>query len=308
MKWLKANIRFLVVAVVLIALLVLANGEFGDIAKSLDAKQNQAKTMLTANYRALFTDAAKFNGDPATVEGRKMQDRTQVTNALTTLVNERMTFETDPAYTLDSLPQGTSVDEMINFLRNEKKPELQRELGFQRYFGPDVRDDSAFGFKLPAQATLTEDQVRDYLRKLDMVRCVAHCVERTGVQRLDKLDFKAINEDLNTRGVPTHASATGEQPYFSGEGLEIRVSATEEALYDLLIELQNPDKEGLHNRYLSVETFKFEKPDLLDPQDALITAKITLVAYRVNPESSYPPDESQKAVQQSNARAPRPFR
>ena len=192
MKWLKANIRFLVVAVVLIALLVLANGEFGDIAKSLDAKQNQAKTMLTANYRALFTDAAKFNGDPATVEGRKMQDRTQVTNALTTLVNERMTFETDPAYTLDSLPQGTSVDEMINFLRNEKKPELQRELGFQRYFGPDVRDDSAFGFKLPAQATLTEDQVRDYLRKLDMVRCVAHCVERTGVQRLDKLDFKAI--------------------------------------------------------------------------------------------------------------------
>ena len=308
MKWLKSNVRFLVVAVVLIALLVFANGEFSGIAQNLDSKQSAAKTLLTSNYKALFSDAKKFDGDPATVKGRKMQDKTQYTNAVTALVNERMVFQSDPAYTVDSLPPGTTADEMINFLRNEKKPELQRELGFQRYFGPDVRDDSAFGFKLPAQAALTEAQVRDYLRKLDIVRCVAHCVERTGVQRLNKLDFKAINEDLHTRGVPTHAVVAGEQPYFQGEGLEIQVSATEAALYDLLIELQNPEKEGLANRYLAVEEFKFEKPDLLDPQDALITARITLVAYKVNPESTYPPDESQKAQQQSTAGQPRKFR
>lgn len=306
MKLLKTHARFLAVTVVLIVVLVLANGEFSGIAESLDAKETQATSLLQKNYRALFSDAAKYNGDPATIQGRRMQDKTQVTSALTGIVNERMAFETDPAYTVEVLGT-TAVDDMVNYLRNVKKLELQRELGFQRYFGPDVREDDAFGFKIP-DGNLTEAQVRDYLRKLDIVRAIASSVETSRVQLLVKLQFVAVNEELSARGVPTKPAAAGEQPYLNGEGVTLTVQATEEQLYNLLIELQNPMKNGRQGRYLAVEKFEFEKPDLLEPKDALIAAKITVVAYRVYPESTYPPDESQKAVQQTTAGAPRKFR
>lgn len=306
MKLLKTHARFLIVMVVLIVVLVLANGEFTGIKEDLDSKQTQAKSLLQKNYTALFRDAKNFEGDPATIKGRRMQDKTQVTSALTGIVNERMAFETDPAYTVEVLGT-TAVDDMVNYLRNVKKLELQRELGFQRYFGPDVREDDAFGFKIP-DGNLTEAQVRDYLRKLDIVRAIASSVETSRVQLLVKLQFVAVNEELSARGVPTKPAAAGEQPYLNGEGVTLTVRATEEQLYNLLIELQNPMKNGRQGRYLAVEKFEFEKPDLLEPKDALIAAKITVVAYRVYPESTYPPDESQKAVQQTTAGAPRKFR
>ena len=143
---------------------------------------------------------------------------------------------------------------------------------------------------------------------LDIVRTVAHSAGRSNIQHVTQFDFVEVNTQLNERKVPTTKTIADEDPYFQGQGLEVRVEATEEALYNFLLDLQRPEKEGLRRRYLSVETFTFEKPDLMDPKDALITAKITVVAWRVNTESSYPPDESNKGSQQTSTNAPRTFR
>jgi hypothetical protein len=286
--------------IVLVVVLWLANDALTGFAEDIEKKQGAAKSSLTTNYGALFRDAAKFNGDPATVQGRKIQDKTLETNAYTEMHTERMVFETDPAYTVDSLA-SKARDEMVNYLRNVKKIQLQRELGYARYFGPDVAEPDAFGFKIPDGDGLTEADVRDYLRKLDIVRSVCYSVERSGVRTLVKLNFISIDETVRQRGVPTAPAVQGEPAFFSGQGLEINVLATETALYNFLIDLQNPEKDGLRNRYLSVESFKFEKPDLLDPKDQLITARITVIAWRVNPESSYPPDENAKNNSQPTA-------
>jgi hypothetical protein len=247
-----------------------------------------------------------FNGDPATIHGRKIQDKTLETNAYTELHAERLTFETDPTYTVEAVNSG-AVDEMVNYLRNVKKIQLQRELSFQRYFAPNVAEPDAFGFKIP-EGSLSEAQVREYLRRFDIVRTVCHSVDRTGVETLVKLNFVSINEAAAQRGVPTSPSQPGEPPFFTGEGLEVRVQASEQALYNFLIDLQNPEKDGMRGRYLSVESFTFEKPDLLEAKDQIVTAKITVAAWRVNLESSYPPDESQKNTQQNATGKPRPFR
>jgi hypothetical protein len=306
MNLVRKHARFGAVVIVLIVVLWLANNELSGIAEELDKKQATAKSTLTANYGALFRDAALYNGDPATIHGRKIQDKTLETNAYTELHTERLTFETEPTYTVDAINSG-AVDEMVNYLRNVKKIQLQRELSFQRYFAPNVAEDDAFGFKIP-EGSLSEGQVREYLRRLDIVRTVCHSVDRTGVETLVKLNFVSINEAAAQRGVPTSPSQPGEPPFFTGEGLEIRVQASEQALYNFLIDLQNPEKDGLRGRYLSVESFTFEKPDLLEAKDQVVTAKITVAAWRVNPESSYPPDESQKNAQQNATGKPRPFR
>lgn len=304
MKLVRKHARFGAVMIVLVVVLWLANDALSGFADELEKKQGIAKSSLTTNYGALFRDAARFNGDPATVQGRKIQDKTLETNAYTDMHTERMVFETDPAYTVDGL-NSKALDEMVNYLRNVKKIQLQRELGYARYFGPNVADPNAFGFNIPDGDKLTEADVRDYLRKLDIVRSVCYSVERSGVQTLEKLNFTSINETAQRRGVPTTPSAPGEPPFFTGQGLEIRVLATEQALYNFLMDLQNPERDGMRNRYLSVETFVFEKPDLLDPKDQLITARITAAAWRVNPESSYPPDEKAKGTQPTSAGRPR---
>jgi hypothetical protein len=307
MNLVRKHARFGAVMIVLVVVLWLANDQLSGISDDLDKKQGTARASLTANYNALFTDAANFDGEPATIHGREIQDKTLETNAYTDMHAERMVFETEAAYTVDALPTG-ALDEMVNYLRNVKKIELQRELGFQRYFGPNIGDDDAFGFKIPTTDKLTEENVRDYLRKLDIVRTVCHSVDRTGVTTLVELKFVSINEAAGRRGVPTTPSMPGEPPFFVGEGLEIRVQATEEALYNFMIDLQNPEKDGMRGRYFSIETFVFEKPDLLEAKDQVVTAKVTIAAWRVNPESSYPPDESQKAAQQSATGQPRKFR
>jgi hypothetical protein len=300
MKILKTHARFLVVMVVLAVVLYIANSELGSIRDNLESKRTQATSLLSKNYRALYADAAKYNGNPATLHGRALQDKTMHANAVTELVNERMSFDTAPACTLDDIADRGTAEHVARWQAREL--ELQQELQYQRYFGPSVRDDRAFGFN-PQRTDLTTEQVRDYLRKLDIVRAVTGCVERAGVPLLERLEFKALNEELFGRGVPTRASARDEQPYFTGDGLEIIVQAPEEALYNLLIELQNPEKDGLRNRYLAVEKFTFNKPDLLNPKDNRITARVTVVAYRVNPASTYPPDES--AAAQTTATSPR---
>jgi len=303
MKLLKAHARFIIVTIVLVVVLFIANGELADIAQSLDAKRTQAKSLLSKNYRALYSDAVKYDGNPATIHGRKLQDETLVANAVTELVNDRMAFETAPGFSLDDIADRGAAEHVARW--QERQIQVTQEFQYQRYFGPDVRDDGAFGFK-PQQTNLTTPQVADYLRKLDIASTVAKCVERTGVKQLVNLSFKSINEELSKRGVPTVPSAQDEEPYFTGEGLEVRVQATEEALYNFLLELQHPEKEGLRSRYLAVEKFEFEKPDLLNPQDNLITATITVVAYRVNPDSTYPPDEN--AAQQTSSTPRNPYR
>ena len=309
MKLVRKHARFGAVMIVLVVVLWLANGELSGISEELDKKQATAQTSLGSNYRLLFTDAAKpeFKGDPATIQGRRIQDQTLEANVYTEMHTDRMVFETDAAFTVEALPSG-ALDDMVNYLRNVKKIELQRELGFARYFKPNIGDEDAFGFKIPVTDKLTEANVRDYLRKLDIVRTVCHSVDRSGVQTLVKLHFVSINEAVAGRGVPTTKSAPDEAPFFVAEGLEVRVEATEAALYNFLIDLQNPEKDGMRNRYLSVETFVFEKPDLLDAKDQIVTARITVAAWRVNPESSYPPDESKKNAQQNAPGKPRPFR
>ncbi|MBZ0135451.1 MAG: hypothetical protein K8I27_03630 [Planctomycetes bacterium] len=301
MKILKTHARFIIVTIVLVVVLYIAHGELSDISEGLDAKRTQAKTLLSKNYRALYADAGKYNGSPATVHGRKLQDKTMVANAVTEEVNDRMGFETSPAFTLDDIAGRGTAEHVARW--QERQLEVQQEFQFQRYFGPSVRDDKAFGFA-PQTENLTTVQVKDYLRKLDIARGVAKCVERAGVQQLNKLDFKSVSEELFQRGVPTRASAQGEEPYFTGEGLEIRVQGDEQSLYNFLIELQSPEKEGLRRRYLAVEKFELTKPDLLNPQDNLITATITVIAYRVNPESTYPPDKDAAAKTTSTPRNP----
>ena len=307
MNILKTHARFIIVTVVLVVVLYIANSELGDIADNLDSKRTQAKSLLSKNYRALYADAAKYDGNPATIHGRKLQDKTMVANAVTEVVNDRMAFETSPSYTIDDIANRGTAEHVARW--QEKELETQQEFQYLRYFGPSVRDDDAFGFKPKAADKLTTGEVIDYLRKLDVARTVAKCVERADVQTLEKLDFTdeaAMNQILSTRGVPTKATAQGEKPYFSGLGLEIRVRAHEEALYNFLIELQSPEKDGLRNRYLAVEKFEFEKPDLLNPEDNLIDATITVIAYRVNPDSTYPPDEN--AASQTTTTTTNPFR
>jgi len=305
MKLVRKHARFGAVMIVLIVVLWIASGELSGIAETIEARQGTAKATLSTNYRALFADAIKFKGDPATIQGRRIQERTAETGAITTLQLERMVFETDPAFTVDAL-NTTAVDEMGNYLRNQKKDEMQREFSYKRYFQRDVTSDTAFGFAIPPDK-LTREQVVEYLRKLDIVRTACYCVENAGVEALTELRFVAVDENMRLRGVPTARTQPEEAPFMSGEGLYFEVLGTEQALYNLLVGLQVPEKGGLRNRYFSVESFTFEKPDLLNPKDQLIEARLTIVAWRVNPDSSYPPDESQKASQQGTAGQPRKF-
>src|SRR5690606_18989410 len=155
--------------------------------------------------------------------------------------------------------------------------DLRRELGFQRYFGPDVSGSKAFGFERPdGSRTYNSAEIAGFLRKLDIMRTVARSVERNRVARLTSLEFVVINDALFARGVPARGALADEQPYLSGEGLVVRLRATEEALYSFLVDMQRPEKDGLRQRYLSVEKFKLEKPDLLNPSDNPIDATITL--------------------------------
>jgi hypothetical protein len=116
MKFVRKHARFGATMLVLVVVLFLASTELSGISDALTTKQNAAKATLQTNYRALFEDAARFNGDPATIQGRRIQDRTLETNALTALHTDRMAFETEASYTVNALPKG-AVDEMVNYLR-----------------------------------------------------------------------------------------------------------------------------------------------------------------------------------------------
>ncbi|MBK9974531.1 MAG: hypothetical protein IPP14_07135 [Planctomycetes bacterium] len=301
MDFLKKHARFLIVLVVLLVLLWFANSELADSSRRVDAARTKARSLLVQNYGALFKDAKLYNGEPAVVEGRKIQDSTQNLQQIEKGRNVMLAFETDPAFTV--APDAGDDDKVQTF--RTKILELQRELAFKRYFVPDAREDGAFGFK--ADKT-TGAQVPEFLRKLDIVRTVSLAVGRNNVARLNKLTFKPLDKDLDARRVPTVASAVGEEPYFATDGLEFEVQGTEQAIYNLMLDLQRPMKGDSRQRYLSVERFKLEKPDLLEPTDNLVTATLTIAAYRVNEASSYPVDKSAPEQPQGGSSRPRTFR
>lgn len=301
MDFLKKHARFLVVLVVLLVLLWFANSELADSSRRVDAARAKAKGLLTQNYGALFKDARLYNGEPAVVEGRKIQDRTQNLQQIEKGRNVMLAFETDPAFTV--APDASDDDKVQAF--RTKILEMQRELAFKRYFVPDAREDGAFGFKTDKA---TGAQVPEFLRKLDIVRTVSLAVGRNNVARLNKLAFKPLDKDLDARRVPTVASAAGEEPYFATDGLEFEVQGTEQAIYNLMLDLQRPMKGDSRQRFLAVERFKLEKPDLLEPTDNLVTATLTIAAYRVNEASSYPVDKTAPEQPQGGTSRPRTFR
>jgi hypothetical protein len=306
MGFLKKHARFLVVLVLSAGLLYFASGQLKDYAGRVDAARTKAKTLLTSNYTALFTDAAKFGGEPATVQGRKVQDRTQVLQQHEGGRNELLAFNTDREYTLSALPQGARGDDHINYYRG-KVTALQQQLAYSPFFVSDANAPRALGFDA-TRATLTAADVPDYLRRLDIVRAVAGSVRRSAVPRLQRLQFVEPATELAARGVPVAPAAEGEPPYLQGQGLEIEIGASEEALYNFLADLQRPTKGALRGRYLSVEKFTLDKPDLLNPANDLVQAKVTVVAWTVNEESSWPQERGAKGQQQTSTRAPRPFR
>lgn len=304
MDFLKKHARFLVVLVVLMVLLYFANGELADASRRVEASRNSAKSLLSANYTALFKDARAYNGEPAVVEGRKIQDRTQNLQQVESARNQMLGFETDPQYTLAALGADAGDDDKVQYYRN-KAAQLSRELAFKRYFRPE--GDTALGFKA-GEEKIAAARVPELLRKLDIVAAVSASVDRCGVTWLNRLTFKVVDRDLQARNLPATASAEGEAPYLQPEGLEVEVQASEEALYNFLTDLQRPMKGDSRTRYLAVERFKLEKPDLLDPTDNLVTAMILVVAYKVNEASSYPVDRSGPETQQSKVGQPRSFR
>jgi hypothetical protein len=306
--FLLKHARFIVVLIVMLVILVIANGEFSDLEVSIEQKRAQARSLFQANYRALFSDAVKFDGEPATMQGRRIQDQTQNITQVAQARAQKMVFETAPEYTLGVLPENASTDDQFAKIYQRRDRELQRELGFQRYFAIDVSDPKAFGFTRPdGGGNYSSADIAGYLRKLDIVRTVTQSVDRTGVAQINSLQFTPVDETLSSRGVPTKAALAGERPYLSGEGLVIKLRATELALYNFMLDLQRPGKGELKHRYLSVEKFKFEKPDLLAPNDNLIDVTMTVVAWRVNEDSSYPVDESAQQQQQATNQ-PRRFR
>lgn len=305
MDFLKKHARFLIVLVVLAVLLYFANGQLKDYNARVEAARTKARVLLSANYEALFRDAGKY-GEPATVQGRKVQDRTQVLQQTETGRNELMAFVTDPEFTLASLPEGSREDDHVNYYLSRVLG-LQREFSLRQYFVPDAYSQGALGFDATRKGMPAAD-VPGNLRRLDIARATVDSCGRSGVLRVLRLKFVEITNELNSRGVPVTPAAEGEQPYFAAQGLEIEVRARETALYNLLAELQRPTKGQVRGRYLSIEKFRMEKPDLMDPADDLVHATLTVAAWHVNEQSSFPRDKGATDQPQSSTRAPRPFR
>jgi hypothetical protein len=294
MKILKKHARFLAVLLVLMIILFIANSRFNSMGQAIERTNSQARSLFQNSYRALFTDAARFDGEPATLHSRRIQDRTQAALQEALARAERMEFRTGPDFIA---PAGADAADQMAFYQ-ARDLELQRELGFKRHFAIDVRSPRAFGFERPAgERAYTSADVERYLRMLDIAHTVSESVERSGVARLTSLEFRNLNEQLAARGVPTR----GTTAYLSGTGLIVQARGTEEALYNLLIDLQRPGKGELSHRYLAVESFKLDKPDLLDPRDNLIDATLHLVAYRINEDSPYPEQEAEQQQQTTRA-------
>ncbi|MDC1142203.1 hypothetical protein OAU50_03860 [Planctomycetota bacterium] len=308
MNALKKHGKFIGFVVVLIGLLWFADGEIDVMSKSVEARRQSAKNLLGRNLKKLFTDAKASNGEPATVANRRILDVTQTKKQTSRERNQRISFETTPTYTLASLG-GNAKEGAVGYYR-ERDLALRSKLQYLRYITiPNIRDNNALGFSEPTKGEMTPEQVKDLLRKMDIVECVVESAGRSKVQRLDKFKFgNSKSDDMFAAGIPAKPLAGESKAFIEGDVLEVTINATEEALYNFMIDLQRPEKSGRPNRYLSVWEFKLEKQDLLSPVDNYINAVITIVALKVDENSSYPADEAKQAVQQTNNGGGRRFR
>ena len=300
MNHLKKHGKFIAILIVLIGLLWFADGEIGLMSQSVDNKQKQAQNLLKRNLNKLFTDAKASNGEPATVANRRIQDETQGTQQTSRQRNNRISFDTSPIYTLASL-EDKAATEGVGYYR-ERQMALLSKFQYLRFVTiPDLRDESAFGLSEPDP--MTQSVVEDFLRKMDIIECVAESAGRSDIKRLERFQFPTgIMDKFSISGIPSKPMGGDTKPFVSGIALEVTVEATEKALYNFMIDLQNPNKAGRPNRYLAVWEFTFEKPDLLNPVDDFISATIVVVALTVDESSGFPFDEEAKNTRMNNNR------
>lgn len=291
MNLLKKHGRFIVALIVLVILVGWGLSAVGEMADTINKKQQSLTGAVKTHYTRIFTDAKASEGNPANVQALIIGEKTLKTQELEEKRNALMQFRPDPLFAVDSA-EAKKVGDDVYYFNNHRYSALKEELERARYFKPKFdADPMPLGFSVEK---VTADKVPELLIKLDIAREVCHCVERSGVQTLDKLAFDdGFAAKLAARGLPTtKGPAIGNEPaappYLEARAVTVNVRGNERAIYNLLIELQRPVKGELRDRYLAIESFTFSKPDLYEPADDLITASITVVAYKINADGWVP--------------------
>lgn len=301
MSLLKQHGRFIVALIVLVVLVAWGNSSVGEMAETVEKKQQSLTTAVKGHYGRIFTDAKQSGGNPANVQALILGEKTLKTQELEERRNALMQFRPDPRFTLAPVEQkgGNDADKK-DYFTNTMFSAVRAELERARYFKPKFEDKDPLGFSVEASAIKPEN-VAELLYKLDIALEVCHCVERAGVQSLDTLKFDdGFGAKLSQRGLPTvpgpqQQDGTKQPAYLEARALTINVRGNERAIYNLLIELQRPVKGELRDRYLAIEAFSFTKPDLYEPADDLVTATITVIAYKTNAEGFVPGGKKKEA-------------
>lgn len=302
MSLLKKHGRFIVALIVLVVLVAWGNSSVSEMAQAVDKKQQSLNATMKGHYSRIFADAKQSGGNPANVQALIVGDKTLKTQELEEQRNALMQFRPDPRFTLDSIEaRGGNDADKKDYFTNTMYSAVRAELERARYFRPKFDDPAPLGFSVEPSAIKPEN-VAELLFKLDIAREVCYCVERAGVQTLDRLQFDdGFAAKLSQRGLPTVKGAPVGQggapqpPYLEARALVVNVRGNERAIYNLLIELQRPVKGELRDRYLAVEAFSFNKPDLYEPVDDLVTATLTVVAYQVNKDGFVPGGKRKEA-------------
>ncbi len=291
---LKKHGRFIVALIVLVILVGWGLSAVGEMADTVGKKQQSLTGAIKTHYTRIFADAKASEGNPANVQALIVGERTLKTQELEEKRNALMQFRPDTRFTLASVEQkGGNDADKIDYFTNTMFSEVKAELQRARYFKPKFEDPSPLGFSVES-AAIKAETVKELLYKLDIAYEICHCVERSSVQTLDKLAFDdGFAAKLAARGLPTtKGPAIGSEPaappYLEARAVTVSVRGNERAIYNLLIELQRPVKGELRDRYLAVESFNFSRPDLYEPADDLVTATITVVAYKINADGWVP--------------------
>lgn len=299
MNVLKQHWRFLATLVVLAVLLFYGYSEVGAKAGQVSGVQKSVQGSMAGYYRKLYDDAKKYDGKPATSEGLALSAETVKVQEIEKRRNNQLRWETDAPYTLAARPPESTTEDLVAYYLL-KRQQLLRDLSYQPNVTFAVDAENALGFATGSTDKLQPDRIAEMLARLDMVKVVARSSLSAGVQSLRKFEFdeSKLATILAERGLPVtsagRVSAAKEDagkmhpPYLLPRMLKVSVRANEQSLYDFLVDLQRPVKGDLRNRYLAVEGLKIEKPDALSPSDDLLTAEITLVAYRINEDAPLP--------------------
>lgn len=294
MNLLKKHGRFIVALVVLVILVGWGLSAVGEMADTINKKQQSLTGAVKTHYTRIFTDAKASEGNPANVQALIIGEKTLKTQELEEKRNALMQFRPDARFTLESVEQkGGNDADKIDYFTNRMYSSARAEMERAPYFNAKFDQPAPFGFSVEASAIKAET-VKELLYKLDIALEICHCVERANVRSIDKFAFDdGFAAKLAARGLPTtKGPAIGNEPaappYLEARAVTVNVRGNERAIYNLLIELQRPVKGELRDRYLAIESFTFSKPDLYEPADDLITASITVVAYKINADGWVP--------------------